>query len=77
MNTLKIWWHGHGTKILGVIVMLVGVAGDCLTLIQALDPKRAALWALVIGLGGAVLRRGFINSQNASLPPPDPNAGQP
>lgn len=65
IDKLKAWWTGHGTKILGVAVMAIGVAGDCLSLIQAADPKHAALWSLVIGVGGAVVRRGFTNTKNA------------
>jgi hypothetical protein len=55
------WWHRHGTKILGAIAGLVGVAGESLSLIQTFDPKRAALWALVIGIAGGIVRRGFTN----------------
>lgn len=62
---LKSWWDGHGTKILGIAVMLIGVAGDCLSLIQAVDPRHAALWSLVVGVGGAVLKRGFTNTRSA------------
>lgn len=60
---MKKYWIDHGTKILGVIVTLIGAAGECLQLIQVVDPKHAALWALVITLGGAVLKRGFTNSK--------------
>ncbi len=55
-------WSDHGTKILGAVVVAVGAAGECLQLIQAVDPKHAAAWALVIGLGSAVVKRGFTNS---------------
>jgi hypothetical protein len=58
------WWTRHGTKILGAIVALVGILGDSLSLIVAYDPKHAALWSLIIGIGGAVIRRGFVNSAN-------------
>jgi hypothetical protein len=58
------WWRQHGTKILGAIVAVVGVAGDSLSLIVAYDPKHAALWTLIIGIGGAVIRRGFVNTGN-------------
>lgn len=64
------WWKSHGTKILGVVVALIGAAGECLQLIQTVDPKHAALWAMVITLGGAVLKRGFTNSQAANVDQP-------
>lgn len=64
MNKLKAWWVSHGTKILGGVAVLIGAGGESLALIQAVDPKHAALWALVIGLGGAIIRRGFTNTQN-------------
>lgn len=60
----KGWWSAHGTKILGAVVAVVGIAGDSLSLIVAYDPKHAALWTLIIGIGGAVIRRGFVNSAN-------------
>jgi hypothetical protein len=60
------WWRDHGTKILGGVVIFVGAAGDSLSLITAVDPKHAALWTLIIGLGGAIIRRGFTNT--ASTP---------
>lgn len=58
----KGWWAAHGTKILGAITVGVGAGGEVLSAIQAVDPKHAALWALILGLGGAVIRRGFTNS---------------
>jgi hypothetical protein len=64
---LKQWWQDHGTKILGYVVMAIGAAGDCLSLIQAVDPKHAALWSLVVGLGGAIVRRGYTNSARATV----------
>ncbi len=77
IGKLTAYWHAHGTKILGIVVMLLGAAGDSLSVIQAADPKHAALWALVIGLGGAIVRRGFTNSARAAtLPPPDPGAAR-
>jgi hypothetical protein len=76
MNGLKRFWKGHGTKLLGALVVLIGAAGDSLSLIQAVDPKHAALWALVTGVGGFIIKRGFTNSA-APLPPPDPNASRP
>ena len=66
VSTNKGWWGAHGTKILGAIVALIGVAGDSLSLIVAYDPKHAALWTLIVGIGGAVIRRGFTNSANQS-----------
>ena len=78
VKTLKRWWGSHGTKILGAVVVLVGAAGDALSLIQAVDPKHAALWALVTGLGGFIIKRGFTNTaQAATLPPPDPSTSRP
>lgn len=65
IDKLQAWWRGHGTKILGILAMLVGAGGESLALIQAVDPKHAALWALVMGLGGAIVRRGFTNTKNA------------
>lgn len=62
ITKLKTWWDGHGTKILGVVTIVVGAAGESLALIQAFDPKRAALWAMVITLAGGIIRRGFTNS---------------
>jgi hypothetical protein len=76
MNTLKRYWAAHGTKILGSLAVIIGAGGESLALIQAVDPKHAALWALVMGLGGAVVRRGFTNSAQP-LPAPDPNASRP
>ena len=60
---IKGYWADHGTKILGTAVILWGAAGESLVYIQQLDPKHAAIWGVVITLGGAVLRRGFVNSQ--------------
>jgi len=78
MNWLKAFWAGHGTKLLGGLVVLIGAAGDSLSLIQAVDPKHAALWALVTGLGGFIIKRGFTNTaQAATLPPPDPSTSRP
>jgi len=69
------WWHDHGTKILGWAVVGLGAAGDSLSLIQAVDPKHAALWALVTGLGGAIVRRGYTNTAKlATLPSPSTDA---
>lgn len=71
IQKIRQWWHDHGTKILGYVVMGIGAAGDCLSLIQAVDPKHAALWSLVVGLGGAIVRRGYTNSARlTTLPPP-------
>lgn len=61
---LEAWWRAHGTKILGWVTIVVGAAGECLTLIQAVDPKHSALWALIITLGGGIVRRGFTNTAN-------------
>ncbi len=77
MNWFTKFWAGHGTKILGAVVVLIGAAGDSLSLIQAVDPKHAALWALVTGVGGFIIKRGFTNSAQVTLPPPDPNASRP
>jgi len=78
MNWFKKFWAGHGTKLLGGLVVLIGAAGDSLSLIQAVDPKHAALWALVTGLGGFIIKRGFTNTaQAATLPPPDPSTSRP
>lgn len=74
-STWQQWWTGHGTKILGWVTVLIGAGGESLSLIQAVDQKHSALWALIIGLGGAVIRRGFTNTARTnSLPSPDPNA---
>ena len=62
-DKLKLWWQGHGTKILGVITTVYGVIQEALGAIQAVDTKHAAVWALVIVLGGAVIKRGFTNSK--------------
>jgi hypothetical protein len=69
---LKGWWRAHGTKILGVLVAAVGVAGDCLVYIQAMDPKHAAIYSAFVAIGGAIIRRGFTNSARLPevLPPP-------
>lgn len=78
IQKIRKWWHDHGTKILGYVVMGIGAAGDCLSLIQAVDPKHAALWSLVVGLGGAIVRRGYTNTARAAtLPPPDPGTVRP
>ncbi len=61
--TLSLWWTKHGTKLLGAVVALVGAAGESLATIQAFDPKRAALWAMVIGIAGGIVKRGFTNQQ--------------
>lgn len=61
---LKKWWTGHGTKILGAFVALVGIAGDSLVYIQALDPKHAAIYSALVAVGGAIVKRGFTNSAN-------------
>lgn len=74
------WWHRHGTKLLGMATGLVGIAGESLALIEAADPKRATLWALVIGIAGAIVKRGFTNQQTIEqkmiaagwTPPADP-----
>ena len=63
---LKLWWTGHGTKILGGLVAAVGVAGDSLVYIQALDPKHAAIYSALVAIGGAIVKRGFTNT--AALP---------
>jgi hypothetical protein len=63
---LKAYWVGHGTKILGVFVAGVGIAGDSLVYIQALDPKHAAIYSALVAIGGAIVKRGFTNS--AALP---------
>lgn len=60
--TLQAWWTGHGTKILGTAVAIIGIAGDALVYIQALDPKHAAIYSALIGIGGAIVKRGFTNS---------------
>lgn len=70
LERIKGWWVGHGTKILGWIIVGVGALQEVLPLIQGVDPKHSALWALVIGLGGAVIKRGFTNSKNAAPPQP-------
>ena len=62
------YWRGHGTKILGGVIVFVGALQEVLPLIQGVDPKHSALWALFIGLGGAVIKRGFTNSKT----PPNP-----
>ncbi len=61
MNPLSLWWHTHGTKVLGAVVTVIGAAGESLALIQTMDPKHAGLWALVIGIGGGIVKRGFSN----------------
>jgi len=83
IETVKSYWAAHGTKILGTIVGLVGVAGESLALIQSWDPKRAALWGMVIGAAVAVVNRGFTNTKStekavlaAGWTPPPP-AGPP
>jgi len=63
MNKIKAWWAAHGTKILGTVAVIIGAGGESLSLIQAVDPKHSALWALVMGLGGAIVRRGFTNTK--------------
>jgi hypothetical protein len=78
MTSSTDWWHTHGTKILGVVTALVGVAGESLSLIQAYDPKRSALWALVVGIAMAIVKRGYTNQDaieqrmlsNGWTPPP-------
>lgn len=62
-ETIKSWWTGHGTKLLGGLIVLVGALQEVLPLIQGVDPKHAGLWALVITLGGAVVKRGFANTK--------------
>lgn len=57
------YWRDHGTKLLGGVVGLVGAAGESLALIQQFDPKRAALWAMVITLAAGIVKRGFGNTQ--------------
>lgn len=71
---MKLWtkfkelWRSHGTKILGWLIVFVGALQEVLPLIQGIDPKHAGLWALVVGLGGAVIKRGFTNTKNAATP---------
>jgi len=67
MNWLKTFWAGHGTKILGGVTVAIGAIGESLSLIQAVDPKHAALWALVAGVGGAIIRRGFTNTSTQKV----------
>lgn len=66
-HLIEHWWKNHGTKILGAIVTGAGIFGEVASLVQAyldsLDPKHAALYALITGLGVAVIKRGFTNSK--------------
>ena len=56
------FWRAHGTKILGYVTAGVGVLNEIVAYIQAADPKHAAIWALVIALGAATVKRGHTNS---------------
>lgn len=67
--TIQKWWTGHGTKILGGVVLLIGGVQDVLPLIQQADSKHALLWAIVTGIGAAVIKRGFTNSASISGQP--------
>jgi hypothetical protein len=65
------FWKDHGTKLLGLIVALIGALGDVQQLFIAYDsnPKHVALYSLIVALGTAIIRRGFTNS---ATPPPTP-----
>lgn len=65
-------WANHGTKILGFVVAVIGAMGDVQQLFAAYDsnPKHIALYTLVAALGGAIVKRGFTNTQNQ--PPAEP-----
>ena len=61
MSTIKQWWSGHGTKILGVLTALV--AG--LAMIPEFSAYPAPLLVLKcinVGLGLVTINRGFMNS---------------
>lgn len=61
------FWKDHGTKLLGFLVAAIGAMGDCLELFKSFDsdPKHIAAYTLIVGLGSAIIRRGFTNSAAA------------
>ena len=65
MMKLMAWWRGHGTKILGTIITVLGGA-----LTMGLVPAQYIQIAqgVLTFLGGAAVKRGFTNSANASAP---------
>lgn len=62
IEKLKAFWHAHATKFWGYFVMTTGVAGDALVYVQALDPRHAAIYSLLVAVGGAIVKRGYTNS---------------
>lgn len=77
VGKIKAFWHAHGTKFWGYFVIGIGILGDSLVYLQAIDPRHAAVYSLLVGVGGAIVKRGYTNSAQAPLPPPDPNASRP
>lgn len=67
MTLFKRFWHGHGTKILGALATVVGIAQEVANAIQAADPKHAMLWALIIAIGVATVKRGFTNGRAPNI----------
>jgi len=71
-------WRDNGTKILGIMVVVLGTLGAASPQIHELLPPKgdtvfdllmAALNYLFIGAGAAVIRRGFTNSAASNDPP--------
>lgn len=57
------WWKNHGTKILGFLTSVYGFIQGALEQIKQVDPRHAAVWGLVVALGGFIIARGFTNSK--------------
>ena len=63
MNALMTLWRDHGTKILGIVVMVKDLVAVALT-VDGLIPLAWMKWALFanLALGVLITRRGFTNS---------------
>lgn len=72
MNSIKMWWKNHGTKILGTVTAFIG--GLQTAIIQGwLDVdkwEKQVVAVLVVAMGTFTVSRGFTNSKNT--PPPAP-----
>lgn len=57
-------WTGHGTKILGAVVIVQNIIGGLLAIPDLIHPGRMKYWlAANVILGAFVLKRGFTNTR--------------